>query len=799
MARLVFLLALRVSVADTALPPGAVVRLGAHRFVHSDRLTGLAFTPDGAALFATAMNEACLWDVATGKKQRVFTEASLMCGALSRDGRTAALAHNGSLIEVFDTATGQRRSQLTDASDRSVTVALSPDGRQAASGDGHEVILWNVNLAKELRRWQPPGERVAVVQFSPDGRRLAMATTGTNGQVRIENLVSGEAPMILTGDIGFQPWLAFSPDGKIVAGSCDVPFVGGHRSYLRIWDCATGRVVCDVPGSFNAGVFSGDGSRLVASGLGAVSVYDPLTGKELHRLPRNEQHIWAVALTANGKTLATAQDQRIRLWNTDTWQEIEPGSGHEEPVLSIAVAPNGRTIATGGLDGRLILWDWPAARERQRISDVGRDFGIRQLVFSPDSRTVGAVAWINLGDTFFLFDAATGAPVSRFGKEHQGRTLAFLADGKEIVTGQTDGSLGVWDAASGKWLRPVGHPLDGLGPLNWIDSLTPAPDGKTVWWASEYQGLGLRNLATGEDRRVFCGSLDRPDAGLAVSPEGDWLAAGGRVWDVKTGAVIAEGHGSLAAISPDGRLLATTRYGGDGGVVFWEFLTRQIIHRLDSGEVKALAFSPDGTVLVTSAYTDALVWDLTGRLQGGRLPATRLSRTEMESCWQALAGKDAWVAHQAAWSLAASGASAVTFLAEHLRPAANPDPVQVAKFRSQFADTNYDVREYAARELLDLGLEVSPQEREALRRPERTYSSAAYLPGLARGMPVLLGPPPVLLPLPDCVRASRAVMALEHSLEPSAETRLAKLADGAPAAPLTREARSALARVRQRH
>jgi hypothetical protein len=194
-----------------------------------------------------------------------------------------------------------------------------------------------------------------------------------------------------------------------------------------------------------------------------------------------------------------------------------------------------------------------------------------------------------------------------------------------------------------------------------------------------------------------------------------------------------------------------------------------------------------------------MIWDLTGRLQGGRLPATQLSRAEMESSWERLAGKDAWAAQQAAWSLAAGGAPAVAFLAAHLRPAANPDPVQVAKLRRQFADPDYDLRERAARELLDLGLEVSPEEREALRRPERNYSSAAFLPGQARGMPVLLGPPPVLLPLPDRVRASRAVMALEHSPAPSAETLLATLADGVPAAPTTREARSALARVRQRH
>ncbi|HEV2694594.1 MAG TPA: hypothetical protein VG347_16995 [Verrucomicrobiae bacterium] len=787
MTVLILFLAVSVSAMDTALPDGAVARLGSHRFEHSGRLTSLAFTPDGTELFATAINEACLWEVVTGKKQQVFAETSLMGGALAQDGRTAALAH-GSLIEVFDTATGQQHAQLNG---ESPSVALSPDGSQVASSHGGEVILWNVQAAKELRRWQLPGERVAALKFSPDGRRLAMATTGINGQVRIENLDSNGEPVVLTGGIGFQPWLVFSPDGKSIAGSCDVPFSGGHRSFLRLWNTATGQITHDVPGSYDAGVFSADEKWFVGAGLGAVAIYDSATGQELHRLPANQQHVGAVALTADGKTLATAQDQRIRLWNTETWEEINPGSGHEEPVLAVAVAPDGHTIATGGLDGRLILWDWPAASERKRIEKIGGGYGIKQLAFSPDSGTIGAAAWINFGDTYFLFDAATGTSVSRFGKEHQGEALAFMADGKEIVTGQSDGGLGVWEAASGKWLRSVGHHRGG------IDSLAPAPDSKTAWWAGEYQGLGLRDLATGEDLRVFPGGSHHSGACLAVSPDGDWLAVGGRVWDIKTGAVIVQGRDSLAAIaiSPDGRLLATA---DRGGVVFWEMLTRQEIHRLNTGAIKALAFSPDGTVLVTSAYTEALVWDLTGRLQDGRLPAAGLSRAEMESCWEMLAGKDVWAAHQAAWSLAAGGAAAVTFLAEHLHPAASPDPVQVAKLRSEFADPDYDVRERAACELLDQGLDVSPGEREALRRPGRNYSSAPMLPQ-ARGMPAFMGPIPVLLPLPDRVRASRAMMALEHSLAPSAETLLVALANGAPAAPMTREASSALARVRQRH
>ncbi len=780
-----------------ALPAGAVARLGAHRFVHHDRIDSLTFSPDGSALFAVSSDKACLWDVETGRKRRVWKlKSSIMCGALSKDGRTAVLAENGPQIHVFNAVTGRQTAQLSGAMNRSYAVALSPDGRRAASGDGGDVILWDLAAAKPLRRWQQSGEFIKTLRFSPDGKRLVIADS--DGEMSIHRPDGGAPSVPLEGGTGFRGWLVFSPDGRTLAGSCEVPFAGGHRSSLRFWDSSTGRALRVIPGSFNAGAFSPDGRWLAVSGLEEVSVYDSATGKELQRLPRCHQHVWSVAFSPDGKMLAIAQGQRIRLWNTDTWQDISPGSGHSEPVQAVAFSPDGRTIATGGLDGVLIQWAWPEAQELRRVEGIGSSWGVQHLTFSPDGRTLAATAWINHDNTFFLFDAATGAPVSRFGKDHQGRgPVAFLPGGREVLTGQIDGSLAVWNTASGKLVRSVG---DHKGRIH---DVQPVPGTDTAWWAGDSKVVGLRDLTTGEDVRVFTGGLHHWGAQIAVSPNGDWLAVGNRVWDVKAGKVVADGRDTPAAISPDGRLLASAN---SGGIVFWEALTRQEIHTLGigTGKINALAFSPDGTVLAAAGNADTLLWDVTGRLQNGRLPALALTPTEMESLWQVLGGDDAWAAHQAAWALAAGGEAAVAFLGERLHPAPIPDPLRIQTLRERLADPDYDARELAARRLLDLGVELRPEEREALRRPDpRSPRSAIALSSQLlpppKPEPRLL-PPPVLLPLPERLRSSRAVAALERSRAPAAaESLLDSLADGAPGAPLTREAKAAQARVRQRH
>ena len=64
----------------------------------------------------------------------------------------------------------------------------------------------------------------------------------------------------------------------------------------------------------------------------------------------------------DGKRLASAHGKRVRMWKTDTWKEVHAGTGHREPVKAVAVSPDGKTIATGSRDRSIILWSWPEAK-----------------------------------------------------------------------------------------------------------------------------------------------------------------------------------------------------------------------------------------------------------------------------------------------------------------------------------------------------------------------------------------------------------------------------------------------------
>ncbi|MDA1230220.1 MAG: WD40 repeat domain-containing protein [Planctomycetota bacterium] len=785
---LFILMACGIQTQDSPLPDGAIARLGFHRFQHLDTIKDVMFTPDGSAVLAHNDHDAILWDLATGTRRQSYARGSAGSGVMSRDGRRSVLTDNSPLVHVYDVPTGKKIFEASDG-ELNHCAAINGDGSVIATAST-EVILWDVASGIKLKSWNLSQGFPVFLRFSQDGRFLALGRTNLGAMTIYPGTGNGE-PVNLDGGTGFMPWLEFSPTGDQIAGTCEREIAKGtHESSLRVWDPTTGQLKWSVNGSFNACRFSPDGRLLAAGELGNVVIFDAASGRELHRLPKTNGHIRAVAFSPDGKVLATAHGKRIRLWETDGWQEIDPGNGHNEPTNAVAFAPDGRTIATGGLDRSVILWTWPEGIERHRMDDIGTHWGVTHLTFAPDSRKIAAQAWINGGDPFFVFDAASGALLSRFGKERQGFACEFLPGSRDLLTAGVEGDLNIWEAASGRHLRTIGTLKEGR-----IEAIRSLGDSQNVWWAGEYQQLGMRDLKSGRDVRFLKGGVHHANCKLELSPDGDWLAVGSRVWELNSGEVIAEGGETPSAISPDGHLLA---FVGGEGITVWEQRTRKVIHSFGSGagELHQLAFSPDGTVLVAAGDSDSLVWDMTGLLTTDRrrLPQLILEPNEMDAAWELLASDDGWKAQQAAWKLAAGGESAIEFLVEQVRPTSAPDAPMLRTFRDALRDKDYDKRELAARALVDLGVLLKPGEIQLLRRPATNFGAAGFDPNA----PAVFDPPPVLLPLPVRMRQSRAIAALERSGLPMAASHLDALSHGDCAAPLTLEARSAVVRARQR-
>jgi WD40 repeat protein len=254
------------------------------------------FSADGKLLATSHDADVKLWDVSSGKLRITLKATAGRVAAISPDGKLVATA--GDTIRLWDAATARevRRLDADGFFKRFVHgIAFSGDGKRLASAEGSSPILWDVATGKQIATFAGHDwwKKATAVGCSADGKWLA--SRGGDGAVKLWEVASGKERFSLTTRSNSN-CLAFSPDGRTLASA------GGELTEEQ----------------------DATGMRLV--GFDLVPLWDVATGKELAVLAQPDVKPagsrWAVVATSvafsrDGKTLLTATNYGVHLWNLE--------------------------------------------------------------------------------------------------------------------------------------------------------------------------------------------------------------------------------------------------------------------------------------------------------------------------------------------------------------------------------------------------------------------------------------------------------------------------------------------------
>jgi eukaryotic-like serine/threonine-protein kinase len=364
---------------------------------------------------------------------------------------------------------------------------------------------------------------------------------------------------------------------------------------------------------------------------------------------RNVDNAAAVAISPDGKTLASGYGHTVRLWDVSTGRLIGELLGHDSTIGSLAFAPDGKILASTDVE-TMKLWDL-ATRKEAAILKPGQV--VRGMQFTGDSRILALA-----GKSVQLWDVVTNREICNLGESDKEpfRGVAVAPDGNAVAA-SGNGQVRIWIREESAWREaprlqtgyypPLAISPDGkllavgytsltlydlpsrqeriplLGHIGHVFAIAFADDGKRLVSGGADRTVRMWDVATGKQQ--VCIANPGPVYGLALAPDASVVAAMGtdaiRVWDVAPLApAMVLRHAApvyAVAFSPDGKTLAS---GGRDGTKLWDPSTGMEISTLGSVptpymSTSGLAFSPDGTSLASSGVVKGTIdiWDLTGR------------------------------------------------------------------------------------------------------------------------------------------------------------------------------------------
>jgi WD40 repeat protein/DNA-binding SARP family transcriptional activator len=348
-------------------------------------LGSVAFSGDGTRVVTTSENGViAISEVRSGQvlSQMQSGSPELTVAYVPHSGLVVSANQDGTLAVWTPAA-------VVAASVPGMLPSFAPSGASVVSGGADGVYLWTPASGDERRL--PGTDASAVAAFSPDGRTVASVSVDPNdasADVVVSDLAGGQARRLAFP--AFPRYaVAIDRDGRVAVGGEDGdPGAGQWAVYVENGD-GTGRVeLHGATDTTTALAFSPDGKLLAGASFdGSVRIWNLRTGAVQRRIEADPAGVADVSWNHDGTRLATADsDGTVGIW------PLAGGAptflvGHVGPVNTAAFNPAGDRVVSTGADGTVRVWD-AAGGDTLLVLHQTAGGASNGAAFSPDGRDV---------------------------------------------------------------------------------------------------------------------------------------------------------------------------------------------------------------------------------------------------------------------------------------------------------------------------------------------------------------------------------------------------------------------------
>lgn len=512
-------------------------------------------------------------------------------------------------------------------------VSISPDGKllAAASWDGSAKV-WN-RESRELVRELGDFGRVHRVQFSPDGTLLAISAS-PSGKTELYDTATWEKRSEFKNDYAVGQ-MAFSSDGQLIAtGGCGVLSKEAWKTWVRVWDVASGEMLMEFKepqNAVSAVAFSPDARYLIAVGGDQgnqpnlpepIRIWDLDAERLVAEFDGHDRWVRDVAFAPDGKHFATVSNG-VKVWNLEeciaqsnlkeaaternsdgdaALNEVRQFDGHTDIIHDVLFLNHGTQAVSASEDGTIRVWDVQSGRELRSFSDDSA-LPPRNLAVSPDGMLLAST---HRRSGVHLWDMTTGELT--VSETAMGGQVVFTSN-DELVVLSGDKLMYFVNPANGNVTRQTS-----LEEASFIH-ISLSPDRKQIAATHEYGAISVIDLAVGTQRYLRTRGAHR-SIGIAWSSDGKRLAVKPpqeerpMIMDAETGETLVtfEGGNDVidVAFTSDGRHVITGS--NSGRLSLWDARSGKEVAGTDAGShcTSNLNVSPTGTSVISGGGS---FWD----------------------------------------------------------------------------------------------------------------------------------------------------------------------------------------------